>query len=139
MFVSVTRHRGKLAGVLVLSFVWGLVACGSGSSNSESGSPVAPAVDISDAEELNGSIDNVTISSPPIVDFSLSDGNGSPVTGLPASSVSFKIAKLVPGTDGNTSAWQSYINQIEYPGVGPGTEAKVQATTENGSAAKPGL
>jgi OmcA/MtrC family decaheme c-type cytochrome len=91
-------------------------------------------VDIANAEEINGAISRVTITSPPVVEFSLSDGNGNPVKNLPASAVSFKIAKLVPGTDGNASAWQSYINQIEAPGVGPGTEAKTQATTENGSA-----
>ena len=92
-----------------------------------------PTVDIADAAQIIAVIDSVSISSPPVVEFSLTDGNGQGVTGLPDSAISFKIAKLVPGTDGNASAWQSYINQIEQPGVGPGTEPKVQGTTENGA------
>jgi OmcA/MtrC family decaheme c-type cytochrome len=79
-------------------------------------------------------ITDVTIASPPVVRFQLADGAGDPVVGLPADAVSFKIAKLIPGTDGNPSAWQSYVNRIEEPGVGPGTEPAVQAATENGAA-----
>ncbi|MCK6371291.1 MAG: OmcA/MtrC family decaheme c-type cytochrome, partial [Gammaproteobacteria bacterium] len=48
--------------------------------------------------------------------------------------VGFTIARLTPGADGNSSAWQSYINITEQAGsVGPGTEDKLQATTENGA------
>ena len=93
-----------------------------------------PTTDAADATEIYAEITNVSIASPPLVDFALADGNGNPVTGLNAGSISFKIAKLVPGTDGNASAWQSYINTVEDPGAGPGTESKLQATTENGAA-----
>ena len=132
MFCKESLHSRRLAGILVLGLVWGLTACGDDGSDGEPGKPVS--VDISNAEELHGRINNVTISSPTVVDFSLNDGNGNPVKNLPANSVSFKIAKLVPGTNGNPSAWQSYINQIENPGVGPGVEPRLQATTESGSA-----
>ncbi len=99
------------------------------------GPPGPPAgVDIANAAEINAEISSVTISSPPVVVFSLSDGNGNPVKNLPATAIGFKLAKLIPGTDGNPSAWQSYINAVEQPGAGPGMEAKVQAVTENGSA-----
>jgi OmcA/MtrC family decaheme c-type cytochrome len=117
-----------------------LVLLGSGCSGSdgEPGPPGPPGppvgVDIGNATEITAEITSVTIASPAVVDFSLADGNGNPVKNLPASAISFKIAKLIPGTDGNTSAWQSYVNRLELPGVGPGTEAKVQATTENGAA-----
>jgi len=98
------------------------------------GPPGAPGgVSIGDAKVINATIGGVTISSPPIIEFRLADGSGNPVLGLPPSAVSFKLAKLVPGTDGNPSAWQSYINRVEQPGVGPGTEAKTQATTESGA------
>ena len=93
-----------------------------------------PTTDAADATEIHAEITNVSIASSPVVDFMLADQNGNAVTGLEASSISFKLAKLVPGTDGNASAWQSYINVLEDPGVGPGTESKLQAATENGSA-----
>ena len=113
----------------------GLTACGGSDGND--GAPGQPApppgVDISNATEINAAITGVTIASPPVVDFTLTDGNGNAVKNLPASSISFTIAKLIPGTDGNASAWQSYINTIEQPGAGPGTQAKVQATSESGS------
>jgi OmcA/MtrC family decaheme c-type cytochrome len=99
------------------------------------GPPGPPAgVDIGNATSIDARITEVTIASPPVVTFSLTDANGNPVKGLPASAIGFKLARLTPGTDGNASAWQSYINVLEQPGVGPGTEAKVQASTENGSA-----
>ena len=111
-----------------------LTACDDGSDGAP-GPPGPPAgVDISNAAQINAVIDSVTIASPPVVVFTLTDGNGNPVKNLPADAISFKLAKLVPGTDGNASAWQSYINRREEPGVGPGTEAQVQAATENGSA-----
>ena len=93
-----------------------------------------PVVDIGNAAELSAEINGVSIASPPVVSFLLSDGSGNPVVNLPDSAISFKFAKLIPGTNGNASAWQSYINTTEDPGVGPGTESKIQATTENGSA-----
>jgi OmcA/MtrC family decaheme c-type cytochrome len=118
---------------LVLASVLGLVACEG--DDGAPGAPGAPAgVDIANANQINAVINDVQIASPPVVSFSLSDGDGNPVKNLPADAISFDISKLVPGTDGNASAWQSYINQIEEPGVGPGTEAKAQAITENGAA-----
>ncbi len=122
----------KLATALVLGALLALSACDG--SDGEQGQPGLPAgVDISNAKEISAVINSASIASPAVVGFSLSDGDGNPVKNLPASAISFKIAKLVPGTDGNASAWQSYINIIEEPDVGPGTEAKAQATTENGS------
>lgn len=92
-------------------------------------------VTIGDATAVTATIDGVTIASPPVMRFTLADGGGFPVIGLPAGSVSFTIAKLVPGTDGNAGYWQSYINGVEAAnGIGPGTEDQVQAITENGSA-----
>ncbi len=108
-----------------------LTGCG-GSSSSDFTVPTG-GTDIDDAAEINSIIYSVTVGGPTVVNFSLADENGTPVVNLPASAISFKLAKLVPGTDGATSTWQSYINKIELPGIGPGTEQKIQATTENGS------
>jgi len=89
-------------------------------------------VDIGNAAEIHADIIDVTIASPAVVRFSLTDGNGNPVKNLPADAISFKLAKLIPGTDGDASAWQSYVNEYEEPGVGPGTVRRLQAKTENG-------
>ncbi len=110
--------------------VIGLVACGGGGgSNGSSGAPGAPAsVDASNASSINAEITSASVSSPPVVNFRLHDDNGLAVINLPADDISFTIAKLVPGTDGNASAWQSYINKLDGD--------KVQATTENGASGK---
>jgi OmcA/MtrC family decaheme c-type cytochrome len=126
---------GFRIGALCVSVL--LTACGgSGSSGSGTGPDGAalPPVAIAAATEINAVITEVTIAGPPVVEFLLTNAAGNPLSGLPASSISFVVARLVPGTDGNTRFWQSYINQIEAPGVGPGTLPKLQADTENGSA-----
>ena len=129
----------RLLAIVVLTAA--LTACfddGSDGSRGKKGDPGEPApppgVDISNATEINATITGVTIASPPVVDFSLIDDNGNAVRNLPASNISFTLAKLIPGTDGNASAWQSYINVIEQPGDGPGTEPEPQASSESGSA-----
>jgi len=119
---------GKVIPVLACSILLGLIlsACGGGGSDGKSGKAGEPAgVDINNADSINADITDASVSSPPVIEFSLHDDNGNPVKNLPASSISFTIAKLVPGTDGNASAWQSYINRLD--------DAEVQATTENGA------
>lgn len=68
-----------------------------------------------------GEVTSVTIASPPVVEFKVTDGNGNPVVGLGNTSKSatatvasypnlmFSLAKLVPGKDGGPSKWVSYI------------------------------
>ena len=115
-----------------------LAACegdtGPQGAQGDAGEPGPPTgVEINNAEQIEAQITGVTIASPPVVTFTLAERNGNPVRNLPADAISFTIAKLVPGTDGNASAWQSYINEIEEPGVGPGIDPQPQATTESGS------
>ena len=122
-----------LAAALLMSGCGG----GGGGSDSTAGNnppAQAPGVDIALAEQINAEITGAMLGAASTVDFVLTDGDGQNITGLPADSISFTVAKLLPGTDGANTAWQSYINRIEQPGVGPGTEPKTQATTENGSA-----
>ena len=126
----------NFVGLVFLVFVLG--ACeGDDGQDGEPGPPGPPGppsgVDIGSAEEIHAEITGVTIASPPVVTFTLFDQGGAPVRNLPADAISFTIAQLVPGTDGNASAWQSYINSVEDPGAGPGTEPQPQAGTENGS------
>jgi OmcA/MtrC family decaheme c-type cytochrome len=89
---------------------------------------------VSEAEVINAEITSVTVSSPPVVEFTLTDERGQGLVGLPASSIGFAFAKLIPGIDGNADDWQSYINEIEEAGsVGPGTEDQIQSTRDRGS------
>lgn len=67
-----------------------------------------------------GEVTKVTISSPPVVEFKVTDANGNPVVGLGNTSksatatvtgytnVAVALAKLVPGTNGSPSKWVNY-------------------------------
>ena len=98
------------------------------------------ALDVTSASAITGTISSVTISGPPVVKFSLADENGAPLKGLSAASIGWVIAKLTPGVNGESSAWQSYIYQTVTPaGCATGatgclTAPATQATTENGAA-----
>ena len=82
----------------------------------------------------------VTVVSAPVVNFTVfSDGKVK--QGLTLSNMSFAIAKLVPGTNGEIDQWQSYVVRTETTanapndvGSGPGGKAvlasAVQATTD---------
>jgi OmcA/MtrC family decaheme c-type cytochrome len=139
MSTKTTRPELWLSLLWALLLIFGLSGCdGDDGNDGADGAPGAPAsVDISNATELNAEITGASIQSPPVVTFRLTDGNGNPVKGLPASAVSFNLAKLIPGTNGNASAWQSYINR-EATATAPGApglgNTEIQATTENGSA-----
>jgi len=75
---------------------------------------------------LVAEITDVTVSSPPVMAFSISTQDGRPVTGVPASAVSATFVKLIPPVIVNegspeervqeTSHWASYINVLAQPG-----------------------
>ena len=66
-------------------------------------------------------VSSVTIASPPVVNFTVTDANGAPLVGLGNKSQSatatlpgytnlaFAMAKMVPGTNGAPSKWVSYM------------------------------
>ncbi len=123
-------------GYRVLAIV--ILAVGLNACSGDDGAPgqpgLTPGVDIANAQEINASITGVTVAGQPVVKFKLTDGNGNAVKNLPASSIDFSFAKLIPGTDGNASAWQSYINEVMQPGVGgTGTEPSILASSEKGT------
>jgi OmcA/MtrC family decaheme c-type cytochrome len=77
----------------------------------------------------------VTINSPPVVNFAVfSDGKAK--SDLTIANVSFAIAKLVPGANGNPDQWVNYIyrKEIATASVGPGGKpvlaTAMQATTD---------
>ncbi len=74
------------------------------------------------AAKFQASISNITVSSPPVVEFSISDAQGNPVSGFEAVSTKsgtatiasypnfgFTIAKLMPRTDSSPSRWVNYV------------------------------
>ncbi len=77
----------------------------------------------------------VAVSGPPKVNFTVFS-DGAVKTGLTISSVSFAIAKLVPGSNGDPDQWVNYIYRKETatPGVGPAGKpvltSAMQATTD---------
>ncbi|MCG6937503.1 MAG: OmcA/MtrC family decaheme c-type cytochrome [Gammaproteobacteria bacterium] len=126
-------HSKKLVMGLLLISVISLIAACSG----DDGAPGAPGEDglvrTTIADSLDIKIDSVTISSPPVVELTVKDQNGIPLAGLTTSNLRFNIAKLIPGTDGNPSAWQNYINREKTAASGSpgdGTTA-LQGTYEN--------
>jgi len=146
-------------GAMVLAAA-ALVACGGGNDGGSSlpAPPAPPPVSGALGEKLTAAAlvpanDTATNSSSA---FAVLQGNGVPavivagaprvnfavfsdgrlVTGLKLADVSFAIAKLVPGANGEIDQWVSYVNRTEIatPTVGPGgapvlASAK-QATTD---------
>ena len=64
-----------------------------------------------------------------------SENNLVPLAGVPAANIRFSIAKLVPGTGGNASTWQSYINRVETKAAGVPGNAPNGTPTPDGSTA----
>ena len=84
----------------------------------------------SSATELNMTVDNVSISGAPVVNFTVTNQDGTGVTGLTTSDLRFTIAKLIPTSP---TKWQNYILTLRTGASGtPGAGRQaVQATREN--------
>lgn len=90
---------------------------------------------------LKGQVTSVTMGGKPVVNFTVTDGNGTPVQGLgfssqtstslaPAlSNMAFTIAKLVPGTNGSPSKWVNYI--VTTMPTSTTASAPTRPTTDN--------
>jgi len=64
---------------------------------------------LSDATSLTINITSATISSKPVVNFTVTNQDGVAVPGFADSDLRFNIAKLAPGSNGGPSHWQNYI------------------------------
>jgi len=108
------RFAARWANVLAVAGLVGtvLVGCssddGSAGSAGSSGAVIAP---VQSATALTITITGASVSSPPVVNFRVTNQNGESVTGLTDADLRFNIAKLVPGTFGNPYRWQNYINR----------------------------
>lgn len=98
------------AGLLALA----LAGCGGGGSggagNVAAAPPPADAAAAARALQIN--VTGVTVNSAPVVTFTVTDQDGAPVSSLAAADLRFNIAKLMPGSDGEATAWQNYINRV---------------------------
>ncbi len=140
--------RARLQSLVIGAGIALLLGCGGGGGSSDDAPPPPPggggpgtidpnrpAIAYRDAEELFAFITASTIPEDgrAIVDFQLTDQNSTAITDLQPGDIRLIISKLESSPIGNlTGSWQSYINRIEQPGVGPGNQARLQATTESG-------
>jgi OmcA/MtrC family decaheme c-type cytochrome len=94
------------------------------------------AANIGTATSITAKILSVAINGPPVVKFQLTDENGAFLQGLPAADLGFAIAQLVPGQNGSSSQWNSYIYGTVAPAACPAgvpacaTTPQTQATVE---------
>src|SRR3984957_11874448 len=94
------------------------------------------ALNVSTATTITGTITGVTVNGPPVVKFGLVDENGAPLQGLPAADLGWVIAQLVPGQNGTSSQWNSYIVTTVTPAACPAgvaackTAPRTKATVE---------
>jgi len=111
-----------------------LAGCsGDDGATGPAGPPGPPGISIATtATALDITIDDVTIQSPPVVRFTVTNEAGFGFPGLGTGDLRFTIAKLIPGSNGNPSRWQNYIVTSETATTGPGAGTTVlQATREN--------
>ncbi len=174
MVLSATRVARRLIGRMGALGVLALLAACSGSTGAQGpagatgatgpagpSGPTGPvsALSVTKAAEITATITAVTVPTSgavqPVVKFTLLDQNGQPLAGLPASDISFAIAKLVPPgtqlkafpglpapTPQVSAQWQSYLYRMVDPApasAGTATDpvvgalAEPQAITESGS------
>ena len=106
-------YRFNLLGVAGFALA-ALAGCsGDDGASGPAGSNAVPTVSAyaPSTTALNMAITGVTVASPPVVTFRVTDQNGTPVSGLLPDNLRFTVAKLTPGTaaNGNLSNWQSYV------------------------------
>jgi OmcA/MtrC family decaheme c-type cytochrome len=97
--------------------------------------------EIEELGQLQAVITGVTVASPPVVSFTVTDEHGNPALGIDGGTTWFTFAKLVPNTDpdvnGGLPYWQSYVNRSEdvaNNAAGRGSDVldlAVQATTDS--------
>jgi len=102
-----------------------------GSTGATGTTTTGSALNISTATSITGTVLSVTISGPPVVKFQLTDENGALLQGLPAADLGLAIAQLVPGQNGASSQWNSYIYGAVAPAVCPAGVTACATTPEN--------
>jgi OmcA/MtrC family decaheme c-type cytochrome len=145
IFLHVRGPRARAAS-MILFCTW-LGACSgttgasgpagsAGAAGATGPTTTGSALNISTATAITGKILSVSIAGPPVVKFQLTDQNNAFLQGLPAADIGFAIAQLVPGQNGSSSQWNSYIYSTVPPATCPAsvvacaTTPQTQATVE---------
>lgn len=134
MFSMTKLSRGCVLAALTVAI--SLCGCSGGTGAAGATGPQGPAGPGGSTGEavtaLAMTVTGATLGSTSTVNFKVVDQNGVGFVGLPLSTLEVTLAKLIPGTNGNNNAWQSYINTKATPtaGLGTGTTPTVEATTD---------
>ncbi|WP_371372466.1 OmcA/MtrC family decaheme c-type cytochrome [Thalassotalea aquiviva] len=110
-----------------LVFVGLLTSCSGDDSSSPPNAGVTENVTTgTTASRFNIEILNVQVDDAVSVEYTVTNADGNPVTGL--TDHRYILAKLIPGANGRASQWQSYINRIkdeteQFPQSKPATQA----------------
>jgi len=127
-----TRRRAATLLLMALAAL-GLAGCEGDTPGRGSSGPVGPpgppgsggggnGLPIASASEINVRVLQATVPEDgrPVVDLSLTDQDGRPLTGLPAGSIGFVLARLEPGVAGKSSTWRAITRRTEaFPGTDP--------------------
>jgi len=125
--------QGRKLFLAALTALFVLAGCNAGDTG-PAGAPGTTGTNVvpkAAATELGMNVTSISVASAPVVTFSITNGDGTPIGGLTTSDLRFTIAKLIPGVNGSPSYWQSYIVTTETANTGPGAgTTMVQATRE---------
>ena len=100
-----------------------VAGCGGGGGGGGASTATAPGASstgtsaLTSATALNMTITSAGVSSPPVVNFTVTNQAGYGMTALTTSDLRFNIAKLVPGVNGAPATWQNYINRASSGAV----------------------
>ena len=126
---QLVRPRARWVPLLACAAL-ALAACSGDNPKDGSGGPTGPSgppgpppsgggVPVSSAQSITASI--VTADVPedgrPVVEVRLTNEAGQPLVGLPAANISFVLARLEPGINGQSSTWHAITRRTEaFPG-----------------------
>ena len=100
------------------------------------GSPEIVDLLVSIGKPIVAEISSAEASGPPVVQFSVSTSQGTPLVGLSPNAVSFTFVKLLPAVNGEPLRWQSYVNVFEEAREGTPSpnllEKALQAARDSG-------
>jgi OmcA/MtrC family decaheme c-type cytochrome len=128
--MKIYRSAYQWVSLVALTSMLAIALTGCSGDDGSQGPPGPPGTNVgvaslSEATSLTINITSVTINSAPVVNFTVTNQDGVPVSGFGAADLRFNIAKLVPGTSGGPSRWQNYINRA--------SSGAVQGTQERAS------